>query len=80
MILSPPPLILSFDVNGRPNTGWVEWFSSSYRVMRFNVGSGPTTGRPLNGLIAGDTYFDTTLGKPIWYKGPGWVDGAGGAV
>jgi hypothetical protein len=80
MILSPPPVILAFDINGNPNPKWVEWLSSSYRSARFNVGYGTTAGRPINGLLTGDTYFDTTLGKPIWYEGPGWVDATGTAA
>lgn len=26
------------------------------------------------------TYFDTTIGKPIWYDGVNWVDATGAAV
>lgn len=26
------------------------------------------------------TYFDTTLGQPIWYDGVNWVDATGAAV
>lgn len=26
------------------------------------------------------TYFDTTLGKPIWYDGVNWVDATGATV
>lgn len=41
---------------------------------------GPTTNRPTSPLV-GDTYFDTTLGKPIWYKGSNaWVDATGSTV
>lgn len=41
--------------------------------------SGVTGDRP-SGLIAGDvgrTYFDTTIGLPIWWDGSGWIDAAG---
>lgn len=43
--------------------------------------SGVTGDRP-PGLGAGDvgrTYFDTTIGLPIWWNGSGWIDAAGGA-
>ena len=41
--------------------------------------SGNTSRRPkLNALYKGFQYFDTNLGKPIWYKGDGvWVDASG---
>lgn len=29
---------------------------------------------------AGDSFFDTTLGKPIWWNGSAWVDSTGTAV
>lgn len=44
---------------------------------------GATTERPgTAGLPAGRTiaYFDTTLGKPIWWSGSAWVDATGAAV
>lgn len=28
----------------------------------------------------GQNYFDTTLGKPIWWTGSGWVDALGDDV
>lgn len=34
----------------------------------------------LDGLVQGFEYFDTTLGKPIWWTGDKWVDSAGEAV
>ena len=43
--------------------------------------SGATGSRPA-GLAAGDvgrTYFDTTIGLPIWWNGSGWIDAAGTA-
>lgn len=41
--------------------------------------SGNTSRRPqLSALYKGYQYFDTDLGKPIWYKGEGvWVDATG---
>lgn len=38
--------------------------------------SGPTTARP-GGFPVGGCYFDTTLGKPIFWTGIKWVDSAG---
>lgn len=42
--------------------------------------SGATAQRPVTGLWIGRPYFDTTLGKPIWYKSPGWVKADGTAA
>lgn len=39
-----------------------------------------STNRPTTGLRAGVMYFDTTLGKPIWYNGSAWIDATGAAV
>lgn len=43
-------------------------------------GAGPTANRPLpfiGPLKAGLTYFDTTLGKPIFWNGAAWTDALG---
>ena len=40
------------------------------------VGSGVTALRP-SSPVAGLMYFDTTLGKPVWYSGSKWVDATG---
>ncbi len=42
--------------------------------------AGITTGRPTLNLSVGQQYFDTTLGKPIWWNGAAWVDATGIAV
>ena len=46
--------------------------------------SGSTVDRPKQSeqqpLLVGQFYFDTTLGKPIWWKGAVWVDAAGVTV
>ena len=41
--------------------------------------SGNTASRP-SSYIRGGVYFDTTLGKPIWYTGSAWVDATGTQV
>lgn len=40
---------------------------------------GDTMSRPVAPVVA-EQYFDTTLGKPIWYNGSGWVDATGTVV
>lgn len=45
------------------------------------IRQGATTDRPAAASIyAGFVYFDTTLGKPIWYNGSNWVDATGADV
>lgn len=45
----------------------------------FAVPPGPTSSRPANPL-QGFHYYDSTLGKPIWYTGSAWVDATGTTV
>ena len=55
---------------GSGSTGW---------VLMHVQWSGSTPSRPASPSV-GTMYFDTTLGKPVWWKGSGWVDSAGAAV
>lgn len=80
MNLPSPPTVSPFDQNGIPNRPWVEWTLAVWRASKPYKGHGTTAERPINGLETGDWYFDTTLGKPIWYEGPGWVDATGTAA
>lgn len=45
---------------------------------------GPTTSRPIGTvqtpLSIGQTYFDTTLGIPIWWNGTAWKNASGTTV
>jgi len=41
--------------------------------------SGATGNRP-SATLTGQQYFDTTLGKPIWWNGSGWVDATGASA
>lgn len=79
-MLSPPPILSAFDINGIPSPDWIRWMNENYRAARQILGSGATANRPTNGMQAGDSYFDTTLGIPIWYSGSGWVDATGAAA
>lgn len=68
------PEILCSKLDGTP--GEKKW------IMQIHTGS--TTNRPKSSewaLTAGYQYFDTTLGKPIWYKSSDvWVDATGAIV
>ena len=51
---------------------WTEWYELG--VMKGNSAS-----RPAN-VKAGAMYWDTSLGKPIWFNGSTWVDSSGEEV
>lgn len=53
--------------------------SSMFEAIPNRGKFGATSERP-SALPLGVAYFDTTLGKPIYYNGTGWVDAAGNAV
>lgn len=46
---------------------------------KFVTMNGTTAGRP-TGSILGQYYFDTTVGKPIYWNGITWVDATGSGV
>ena len=54
------------------DTAWTDW-------VQIGGGSGSTANRP-NNVHIGYMYFDTTLGKPVWWNGTGWVDATGTTV
>ncbi len=58
----------------------IAWYGAIGRLCNAITGSGTTAQRPVKGLYLGRPYFDTTLGKPIWYKTAGWVDATGAGV
>ena len=83
--ISPPPNVPvdTFDSRGMPvavDNGWATFFSSAYYILFAVTQSGTTAQRPTKLLWAGRTYFDTTLGMPIWYKFAGWVNSSGNEV
>jgi hypothetical protein len=42
--------------------------------------AGITANRPVTNVQIGQTYFDTTLGIPIWYNGTVWKNASGTTV
>jgi len=57
---------------GSGNTGWRPILTAH---------SGATTNRPqLSNTQVGYIYFDTLLGRPIWWNGTKWVDATGATV
>ncbi len=73
------PLPIAFG-KVRLTTGWQGFLSSVSNVLNAMTSSGTTAQRPTKGLFTGRSYFDTTLGKPIWFKTVGWVDATGAGV
>ena len=59
---------------------WYNWAVAITNAINALRSSGTTTNRPTKNLFVGRTYFDTTLGKPIWYDGAGWVDATGASA
>ncbi|GAA3413041.1 right-handed parallel beta-helix repeat-containing protein [Paenibacillus hodogayensis] len=41
---------------------------------------GPSSERPVTGRYVSMSWFDSTLGKPIWWNGSAWIDAAGTLV
>lgn len=79
-IINSPPIRSTLNDGGGPARPWSAWFSQVYTLL-FALGqSGTTANRPTQGLWTGRTYFDTTLGIPIWYDGAGWIDATGASV
>lgn len=60
--------------------GWQEFFGIMANLLFALTQSGTTAQRPVKGLWVGRTYFDVTLGIPIWYRGTAWVNASGGVV
>lgn len=70
----------NFPLDKSMSRAHVAWFGAMGRLANAITSSGTSTNRPTTGLWVGRPYWDTTLGKPIWYKDPGWVDATGAAV
>lgn len=62
---------------------WLRWASDTDKVIAAVTLSGSTANRPTKDLYIGRSYFDTTLGKPVWLESANpsvWVDATGAAV
>jgi len=56
------------------------WTGGTYMKIPV-IHSGTTVNRPTASLVVGQMYYDTTLNKPIWFKGNStWVDATGTTV
>lgn len=72
-----------FDAAGNWTPSWMQWLTRTHRAVLSVQQSGTTADRPDQLLWVGRTYYDTTLGKPIWLHAINpvvWHDGSGAAV
>lgn len=56
------------------------WQDSITERVNQMTSSGTTAQRPTAGLYPGRTYYDTTLGLPIWWSGSAWKKADGTAA
>lgn len=66
---------LKTDVSGNP-LGWYSWNGSAWSQILFSAPSGTTANRP-GSAVAGQFYYDTTIGVLLMYNGSAWVTAAG---
>lgn len=71
---TPSPTFLGTVVNAHLTQGIIFVHPQS-----FDHPDGTTAARPTT-VSTGYMYFDTTLGKPIWWSGAAWVDATGSVV
>ncbi len=83
----PANTIITDSKNGSLTREWQAFFASVHDWLGPVGQSGITANRPIdssqNQLYIGQSYFDTTLGKPIWVKSKNptvWVDATGASV
>lgn len=65
---------LGIVMNSHPTDGAIFVFPVSSARLAGTTAARPTTHR------AGEYYFDTSLGVPIWWSGSAWVNSSGVAV
>lgn len=66
--------------NRQVEEGWRNVLNEMRTINNAIVQSGTTANRPAapaSVMWVGRMYFDTDLGFPIWFVGPGWVDATG---
>jgi hypothetical protein len=84
--LPTTPIDYSYDYQNQVMNAFRLYFTTIDNFTQATVvpASGTTANRPLNTtkvpLLTGKFYFDTTLGKPIWWNGSVWKDASGNTV
>jgi hypothetical protein len=79
-LLNQPPQGAVVNRDGTATPGWSPFFSAIFALLTAMTQSGTTAQRPTTLLWTGRMYYDTTLGLPIFYQGPGWVKADGTAA
>jgi hypothetical protein len=83
MALTPFPIQSRLMVAG-PFAVWTaplaNWFARAWEILAAVEQSGTTANRPTANRWTGRTYFDTTLGRPIWWNGTDWIRADGVVV
>lgn len=84
MSVLPPVPRPNISTGGSLTPPWQSWFSVLASIVRPTGQSGATADRPGKGLYVGLSFFDTTLGKPVFVSVAGppavWVDATGTVV
>lgn len=72
------------DGQGQPTPVWQAWLAGVQRWLSPVGQFGTTAQRPTKSLYVGQSYYDTTLGYPVWVHqvSPAivWHNGAGAVV
>lgn len=71
------PIVRDGNVRKQTRAGLQEYVTGE--TLKTVRAGGSTANRPTSPATFA-TYFDTTLGKPIWYDGVNWVDATGATV
>lgn len=81
MMIDPPPNRGAVvNQNGEPNSPFAAFFTQVFTLCFDVANSGITASRPTRNMYVGKQYFDTTIGKPIWWNGSIWVKSDGTAA
>lgn len=73
MIDPPPNRGKVVNATGEPNNLFASFFTQVFTLCKDISTSGTSANRPQKNMYIGKTYFDTTIGKPIWWDGSIWV-------
>lgn len=76
----PRPPITKVNDHYTLEAPWAPWFSTAQGILQDVSRSGAMADRPTTSMYTGKRFFDTTLGKPIWWNGAKWVDATGTAA
>lgn len=84
MIGQVPPKRIA-DTEKSPDFGswWMTWFNQAYTILFAAQSSGTTGQRPTTNLWVGRTFYDVSLGKPVWVNSVNptvWKDASGSVV